>query len=488
MDKRDRNEQPPSRRPAPRNDAEDLGMTRRVPTVRPAADKPSAPSGRRKAAKKATSTSIAVFYIVTVLVGVIACIVAFAFVFNAVRDGSQEPKPSGSTRPTPSIAATVTATPEVSMAPVPADATRSVSILLAVNPNNNTISVYDATNDKPYTFEVDGTVELKDKFGQNIVLGYLAVGDVVDITMEKETEKLLGIQISAQAWTQTDVTGVVVNAAARTVTIGNTTYSYDEHLLAAYKGEPFDITTLDPAHTLTICVYESRLLSVEVVRAFGFINIAKNDDILSGKVEIGTDSYNLADIKEPIKLPEGVHRVVVTGQNIDRFEKEIHVVATQTADVSLQDVKMKSGMVTIHVNEPDAIVKIDEAVKNVREPFLLAHGEYTIRVEKAGFEPYETKINFAEATKEISVTLRKIVQIKTFQIYTVPDGANVYVDNAHVGVSPVSVSVEHGQHTITVRKDGYTEVSIPVNVNADTANPEIVLQPVQPPEGTDETE
>ena len=461
---------------------EDAGMTKRVETIRPAAARRSSTdsSGRRKPTPQKTSTGIAVFYIVTLLVGIIVCVAVFALVFNAIRNESQKTPGTVTASPLPSaIIVSPSASGTQTEAPISNEgtATTAVSILLAVNPANNTISLYDATNSMPRAFEVDITVPLKDKYGSNIVLGYLTAGDIVDITLEENTDKLLAIQISTQAWTHLNLSNAVVDTAARTVTIANQQYTYDSHLLALHKTETFDIAKLDPMHVITIRGYDTKLLSLEVAQSFGEVAIKPNADILNGKIDIGLDTYALADIHAPIKAREGVHRVVVTGSNIERYETEATIRPDETAEIDLKNVKFKGGMLTIHINEPYAVVRLNGALVDSTVPLSMAHGEYTLRVEKEGFTPYESTFSFQEPAKEISVTLQKTVQLKDFHVYTIPEGADVYVDTAYYGTSPASVQESYGQHTLIVRMEGYVTVSIPINVSEDMLNPEITLQP-----------
>ena len=460
------------------------GMTKRVTTVRGAVPpanghRPDARSGSGSGSGGGkNSAGLAVFYVVTLLLGVVACIAAFALVFNSMRD--DEGKSKTSEQPTASVSASAepAASEAASEEPAASEPMTAVSMLLAVNTENRTISVYDATNQRQRGFEVTTDVALKDKFGQEIVLGYLAVGDVVDITLEAETDVLQAVQISAQAWKQENLTGAVVNAATQTVSIGGKQYTYSDHLLVTYQGNPFDITKLDPAHSFSMCEYESEILSLEVLRAFGYVAIAGNADIMNGKVQIGEDSYTLAEVKEPIKLVEGKHKVVVTGQNIDKFEREVNITAGNTVDVSLRDVKIKSGQLRIRINEPDAVVRIDGVLKNVAEPITLAHGTYTLRVEKEGFEPYEAKLNFREASSEVAITLQRIVQMKTFRITTDPGSGLVYVDNTYIGVAPVTVTAEYGPHTIKAQKPGYFDAFLPVEVSDEMPNPTVTLRQI----------
>lgn len=54
-----------------------------------------------------------------------------------------------------------------------------------------------------------------------------------------------------------------------------------------------------------------------------------------------------------------------------------------------------------------------------------------------------------------------------FQITSVPTGAEVFVDNIRMGVTPLFTNVNAGIHTIVLRLIGYKEVSFPLEIRSD---------------------
>jgi|GEM_PF-1627567 len=463
------------------------GETKRVPNVHPTAAPPKRPSStsttrrstsggtKRKPAKRNASNAFAVFFIVTVVVGVVVCVVAFAIAFRTMRDGTAKKTPPP-TVSEPNLSTPKPGTPTENMV-ISDDTTVSIAVIMAVNAGNKTLSLYDAGSNQNLSLVVESTVALKDKFGQNIVFAEFKEGDIVDLTLEKETGALLGVRQSAQAWVRTNVSKVKVDAEDREIVVGNERFTYGANLFARYRGAEFDIVGLDPAQVVTIRGFQDQLLCLEVVRSFGYIVVEENKNIVNGTVEIGVDTFPLEEMGKPFKVSEGTHRVTVAGSNIERFETEIIVAAGEESVVRLQDIQLKAGVMTITVDEPDTVVTLNGAVKSITEPFVLDYGDYTLRVTKDGFAPYEKEISFREATMEVSVTLDKIMQVKTFQVYSTPLGADVYVDNQYIGITPCSVTTEYGQHTILVRMADYEDLSVPITVSELMYNPDFTLTP-----------
>jgi hypothetical protein len=67
------------------------------------------------------------------------------------------------------------------------------------------------------------------------------------------------------------------------------------------------------------------------------------------------------------------------------------------------------------------------------------------------------------------------------QISSTPDGAQIQIDAAIVGVTPLNLSVASGKHEISITKSGYSDWTRTLDVNVNTTRVEAVLesQPVQ---------
>jgi uncharacterized protein YgiM (DUF1202 family) len=113
------------------------------------------------------------------------------------------------------------------------------------------------------------------------------------------------------------------------------------------------------------------------------------------------------------------------------------------------------------------------------EATMIKTGEYMIRVvpEDTSFAEFQERISIEKAvltvvdrkfgkgaTSEGSIiSLEKLSDDKTSQllILSSPIGAEVFLDNTGMGVTPKSIeNVSVSDHTIKVRKDGYTEKTV----------------------------
>ncbi|WP_321505588.1 PEGA domain-containing protein [uncultured Methanoregula sp.] len=102
----------------------------------------------------------------------------------------------------------------------------------------------------------------------------------------------------------------------------------------------------------------------------------------------------------------------------------------------------------------------------------LAPGTYNLRIVMQDYQPYvQSAPVTAGIINDIHATLVPVVQgtvrDTTGQILvsSSPSGANIYLDNAYKGISPLTLTnIPEGSHTVTLRVNGYQDFAKPVNV------------------------
>lgn len=96
------------------------------------------------------------------------------------------------------------------------------------------------------------------------------------------------------------------------------------------------------------------------------------------------------------------------------------------------------------------------------------------------YDDYETKINLVPGIRTIVkrvfrprednssgaiVSFEKIGGQKSFvTVVTIPDGAQVIIDNKNYGYTPIKVEIPAGDHTLSVAQDGYLEKKLSIKV------------------------
>jgi hypothetical protein len=111
----------------------------------------------------------------------------------------------------------------------------------------------------------------------------------------------------------------------------------------------------------------------------------------------------------------------------------------------------------------------------------LSPGSYTVRVTLANYQTYtETAVVTAGSVNEIYANMASVVPGPTpntngqITVRSNPSGANIYVDNAYMGLTPLTlVNIPAGDHTIILKMNGYqnwqSSVKVPSGVSTDVS-------------------
>ena len=102
-------------------------------------------------------------------------------------------------------------------------------------------------------------------------------------------------------------------------------------------------------------------------------------------------------------------------------------------------------------------------------------GDHTVTLTLAGYTPYTTQVNVnANTVSEVSALLKPVGPQPgngELSVSSTPSGANVFVDNNFVGITPLTLKeIPAGSHVVTVRLTGYQEYEITTTVNSGTTS------------------
>ncbi|MDV2482001.1 PEGA domain-containing protein [Methanoculleus sp. Wushi-C6] len=100
----------------------------------------------------------------------------------------------------------------------------------------------------------------------------------------------------------------------------------------------------------------------------------------------------------------------------------------------------------------------------------VATGSHTVRVSLAGYQDYTTSATVSPATtSHVSAALQPapVTSSGSIAVTSSPSGAEIYVDNAYKGITPLTVEgIGAGTHTVMLALGGYSDWSTSVQVGA----------------------
>lgn len=162
-------------------------------------------------------------------------------------------------------------------------------------------------------------------------------------------------------------------------------------------------------------------------------------------------------------------------------------------DISLPvQTEMKTGFLHVDSTPPGASVLVDgiyQGVTQADNPLDLtgiSPGEHTVTLKLQNYQDYSTRVPVqAGKTASVRATLTPL-QVPAgsgvVQINSEPSGANIFIDNSCVGITPLTIpSVSSGSHTILIRLNGYQDYQNTFNLSpGQTAQIQVALTPDSP--------
>ncbi|MCL2664868.1 MAG: PEGA domain-containing protein [Defluviitaleaceae bacterium] len=407
---------------------------------------------KNKKSRKKLSTSHAAFYIVTLLAGIVVCIVLFIVTYQTMSENN--PVTTGTVRPTNS--------PVISTL---RDLDDAMGVIVKTDAAAGAVTLMDLESGRETSYILLDTTEMTSRWGTLMSFAEFERGLIVEIKFEKSTMELISLSVSAQAWEHQFIRNVTVNTESGTLSFGNNTYRYTNSTIVLYNGQPYGIGLIGPLDTLSIVGFRDTAWRVTLESSFGYIQVNNCDLVINGTLAAGSSVFKTLVEAEPIPMAEGLHKIIIEGNNINPYIADVFVRQGETSHINLADVEYRLAALYVAVNEPGSAVVIDGVAQSGSGPYMVEFGDRTVRVEAPGFIPAEQKINVQKPRVDLSFNLQPEEKSGFMTINTRPAGAEIYFNNTFMGYSPLTRFVVYGNFNVIARMPGYTDTQINVDVN-----------------------
>jgi len=117
----------------------------------------------------------------------------------------------------------------------------------------------------------------------------------------------------------------------------------------------------------------------------------------------------------------------------------------------------KTHTAVLTAEPQDALIFLDGALRGVGKvtDLILTPGEHRITVKRKGYSGYSDIIYVDRDDFSAHVRLEPVPSRVVYRFMSNVDGASVYLDEAYVGETPLTVTAEAGHHTVSFIKEGY---------------------------------
>ena len=163
------------------------------------------------------------------------------------------------------------------------------------------------------------------------------------------------------------------------------------------------------------------------------------------------------------RMKPGFYKIELKRDRYAPGLREIEVMPDTSLAVNF-DMPYLYSKVHFNVTPADAAIYVDGELVGSGGSFEeeISKGKHTLTINKKGYKPYTEDLNFAQNEIRIDREL-EFIQAR-LELYSIPTSATVVVNGETFGVTPANIPLGYGEHTVLVRKAGFRDDWISVEI------------------------
>ncbi|MBD5542030.1 MAG: PEGA domain-containing protein [Lachnospiraceae bacterium] len=362
-------------------------------------------------------------------------------------------------------------------------------IIMSVDQEKKQIKMYNLTLGRTYSLTYDGVTGMKNRFGDEIVAGQLAEGDMVRVTFIKENKLARSVQLLDDIDTS-NVSAFEINKAAYTMSFGGDKYSLHKNVLVLSGGKQIQMEEISPADSLKIVARDHQVYGITVEQGHGYVRLSGHESFVGGWVEIGQTVITRVEEEMLLVVPEGDYTLYISNKGV-AGSKEISVSRDAETQVDVSELQTerikKSGKIIFTISPAEAELYIDGELTDYSGEVELDYGIHQLKVKAEGYSTFAQYIKVSEPMANLNVKLEEstgeedeekdektvssnsvsnTTAASDYRVYIdAPKDAELYLDGSYVGIVPVSFPKKTGTYVISLRRDGYLTRSYTLQID-----------------------
>lgn len=361
---------------------------------------------------------------------------------------------------------------------------------------NKKVTFYNTSDEKEEEYEYSGGTEVLTKNGKSISSESLEAGQVVDVFLNKETKKIVKMQLSGDILEYENVKDLIVDVNEKYIQIADVKYRYGSGFTVFSDGEPLDIQEITKTDEVTFRGVKGKAYSLVVTRGHGYIKPKKYKDFIGGTMTVGGVMILPVTDNMLVPVPEGTYAVSMKNGDFEG-SREVKVERDKqfVLDMSIfKSTAANTGQVIFDIEPVGAELYVNGTLTDYSKPVSLKYGKHSVRVVLDGYTSYAGVIDVQSANPTVHISLAdeeaeveddegtsvsdgesddkgqvsdQYDNLHKITIST-PAGASVYMDGTYKGTAPCSFAKKIGTITITLSKQGFTTKSYTVTTIDDS--------------------
>lgn len=372
------------------------------------------------------------------------------------------------------------------------------AIIVSVSEGKKEIKFYNLVKGRTYTLTYDGTTGMKNRFGDEIVPGQLAEGDMVRVTFIKDEKRIKSIQLLETVDTYQAVDLFEINKAAQTMEFKGEQYNLHENCLVLSQGKTIQLEEIHPTDRLKIVAADHKVYGITIEKGHGYVRLSGHEAFVGGWIEVGQAVITEVSEEMLLVVPEGSYTLYISHDGV-AGSKEVVVKRGEEALVDVADLQTekikKTGKIIFTITPTDAELYIDGELTDYSSEVELDYGIHQIRIKAEGYGTLKQYIKVGEPTATLNIKLEEakegeedeaeeeeesvsgnsvsnVTSPSDYRVYIdAPVGAELYLDGSYIGVVPTNFAKKAGTYVISLRKEGYQTRSYTLQV--DDANKDV---------------
>ncbi len=345
------------------------------------------------------------------------------------------------------------------------------SIITRVSKINSTVSFYNYGLAKSYTLEYDTVTKYEDKYGTVLSVDQLKEGQLVDIKFLKSKKLLVSLKESSEGFVLDDITGFSIDSAGKVFKYKSESYKLSSSTILLGGTEDETIRGLSEFDNVRIVGIGSDIYSIFVKSGHGYLSLKNGDYFVDGALQAGKTLSSKITNGMVLTLPEGELEISISKKSTE-YTKRVEIIRGQETVIDLKDVEIeeyKTGKVLFAATPSDARIYIDGVLIDNDRLYEYSYGLHKLVASADGYESLTRFFNVGEGMASLPVVLEEKESSEDkkeeeadktegyFIFVSLPAGVEISFDGNYIGVTPVSIKKKVGNHTITLRKNGYIQ-------------------------------
>ena len=365
------------------------------------------------------------------------------------------------------------------------------AVIVSIDQEKSSIRFYNLTLGRTYVLTYNGATGMKNKFGDELVVGQLSEGDMVRVTFLKEEKLAKSIQLLDDVEINLVDSDFEINKAARTMTFDGEQYSLHKNVALLSMGDQIQIEEINPVDGLKVITRDHEVCAIAVATGHGYVRLTGHDAFVDGWIEVGQSYVSKVTEEMLIPVQEGDYLLYISKDGV-AGSKEITVVRDEETLVDISELQTeltkKMGKIIFTITPASAKLTIDGEEVDYSTEVELEYGIHQIKVSAEGYSTLSQYIKVGEPLANINLKLKEpdesdekeeekeenpsvssntiISSPSDYRVYIdAPRGAEMYLNGRYVGTIPLNFAKEPGTYIISLRKTGYQTRSYTLQID-----------------------